>query len=345
MKHLSRSFFKLTKKRLIVFLILLLLVGSGVFFFTRPAKTAASQYATVTRQDIKETISASGTLTGKNRATLKFKTSGKLAYLNVKEGAEVKKGAVIAGLDTQDLSIALQQAQNDYRAKQAAVEKALDEVKDHSKDETFAQKQTRTVAEAARDSAFDSVKAAQRAFQDAVITTPIAGTVVNTDVVSGQTISPTDVIAEIIDWSEIIFEAEVDEADIGRLSLGQKAEVTLNSYSDKTFEGVVEKINPQTKTTSSGTTVILVSINLGTPSIQKIANLNGQVNIITSQVYNALTIPEEAIVDEKYVYVDSDQGKKKVEVVTGLVGENGVEIKSGLAEGDKVITNPQAIKK
>lgn len=338
------KFLKPSKKKVIILVILLLVIGGGIFFFTRDKKTVPLKYTTVTTQNIEEVISASGVLNGKDSSTLKFKTSGKLAYLNIKEGEEVTKGQVIAGLDTQDLSINLQQAQNDFRTKQAAAEKALDDIKNHSSDETFAQKETRTKAEAARDTAYDEVKAAQRAFQDTLITSPISGTVVNTDVVQGQFVSTSDTIAQVVDWEDIYFDAEVDEADISKVKLGQKAKVSLNSYHDKTFMGTVEKINSLTKTTSSGATVIIVRINLGQAPIQKIINLNGQADIIVSEVKNALAVPPESLIDDNSVYVKTDTDKpKKVTVKIGLVGEEMTQITSGLTEGQQIITNPSAV--
>ncbi len=339
------KFLKPSKKKIIILIVLLLIIGGGVFFFTRGKEPVPLKYTAVTKQNIEEVISASGVLNGKDNSTLKFKTSGKLAYLNIKEGDEVTKGQVIAGLDTQDLSIALQQAQNTYRSKQATAEKALDDIKNHSSDETFAQKETRTAAEAARDSAYDSMKAAQRAFQDTVIVSPIAGTVVNTDVVQGQFVSTSDTIAQVVDWEDIYFDAEVDEADISKVKLGQKAKVSLNSYPDKIFIGTVEKINSLTKTTSSGATVIIVRINLGQAPIQKIINLNGQADIIISEVKNTLAVPPESLIDDNSVYVKTDTNQpKKVTVKTGLVGEEMTQITSGLTEGQQIVTNPSAVK-
>lgn len=149
-----------------------------------------------------------------------FKISGKLVYINVKAGDIVTPGQVIAGLDTQDLSITLQQAQNTLRDKQATAQKAEDDVKDYSDDESFTQKVTRTTAQAARDLAFDTVKSAQRAFQDAVITSPIKGVITQAIEVPGQIVTAADVIAQVVDTSAIYFDAEVDETDIGSVAVG-----------------------------------------------------------------------------------------------------------------------------
>ncbi len=330
-----------SRNKVIALIILSAAVFLGFYFFGQK-KPAPLQFAEVKRQDIKATVSSSGTLAGKDTANLKFKSSGKLSFINVKAGDRVYAGQVIAGLDTQDLSITLQQAQNTLRDKQAIAEKAEDDVKDHSKDESFAQKVTRTTAQAARDSAYDAVKAAQRAFQDATIISPIEGIVTQATFIPGQVVGAADLIAQIIDTSSIYFDTEVDEADIGSLSLGQKSEVFLDAYPNQVFKGVVDQIQPQTKTTSSGATVILVRIKLDDLKITFVDKLSGQASIIITEAANALTIPQEALRNDDTVVVQDNGILKSQKITPGIKSDIDVEIKQGLEENEKVLLNPPA---
>lgn len=270
-----------TKYRL--FLLLVVVTFVGYSFWLRP-QSSVPLSTPKEQEDLQTEVSASGKLVGKQVANLKFKAPGKLATLKVKEGDLVSAGALIASLDSQELTIRLQQAQNSLRDKQAAVERALDEVKDHGKDETYSQKATRTAAEAARDNAYDSVREARRAFQDITIYSPIAGSITSqSEIVVGQNITATDLIAQVTDFSEKVFLAEVDESDITKVKLGQRAEVGFNAYSDQIFTGVVSKISSHTKTASSGATVVEVEITLDRSELQPISGLNGTVSIITSE--------------------------------------------------------------
>ncbi|MBI2597533.1 efflux RND transporter periplasmic adaptor subunit [Candidatus Daviesbacteria bacterium] len=326
-------------KFLIAGLIILALVG---FFVFKPKNNAQKlEFTTIKRQDIRSTVSSSGSLSGKNTANLKFKSAGKLAYLNIKEGDKVFAGQVIAGLDTQTLSIALQQAQNTFVSKDAAAKKAEDDVKNHDKDETFAQKETRISTQVARDNAYDSVKEAQRAFGDAVIASPISGLVTQADSLPGQNVSTTDIIAQIVDTSEIIFDTDVDEADIGKISQGLPAEITLDAYGDKIFKGQVNQILPQTKTTASGATVVTVKIKLSDPPQNFVDGLTGQAIIILEEVKNALTIPVDALREDGSVFTQNNQN---IKVKTGIRSDTDVEIKEGLEEKEKVLLNPPAKK-
>lgn len=332
---------KPTKKKIIVLVVLIIIASLGFLLFGRK-KHMPLQFAVVKKQDIQSIVSSSGNLTGKNTANLKFKSSGKLAYVNVKIGDFVKIYQTIAGLDTKDLSITLQQAQNTYRDKQAIAEKAVDDVKDHSSDESFAQKVTRTTAQAARDSAFDSIKAAQKAFEDAVITAPFSGIVTQAIQVIGQNVTATDLIAQIVDTSGIYFDTDIDEADINHITVGSPAQVTLDAYPKEVFRGKVDQILPQIKTTTSGATVATVRIIMDNPKLIFVNGLSGESAIIYATSSQTLTIPQEALRDDSSV-VTSQNNKlveKKVEI--GISSDTDVEIKSGLNEGDKVLLNPPA---
>lgn len=327
-------------RKKIIILVFLIIASLVAYNFIAPKKQVPLQFTTVKKSDIKVTVSSSGTLTGKDSASLKFKSSGKLSYINVKTGDMVSAGQVIAGLDTQDLAIALQQAENTLRDKQAIAQKAEDDVKDHSSDESFAQKVTRTTAQAARDSAFDSVKASRRAFQDAVILSPINGIVIQAIQVSGQIVGGADLIAQVVDITSIYFDTDIDEADISKVLKGLPAEVILDAYPDAVFKGSVEQIIPQTKTTSTGATVVIARIRLDNPKLSFINGLSGQASVIISEQKGALTIPQESLREDNTVLVQTPGGIRSQKVAPGIRSDTDVEIKEGLSEGDKVLLNP-----
>lgn len=332
---------KPSKKKIIILGVILVLVGGYFLFRPKTAATEVLQYAPVKRQNIAATISSSGKLTGKDVVDLKFKSGGKLAYINVKVGDRVEKGAVIAGLDTQQLAIDLQQAQNTYQDKEALAQKAEDDAKNHDKDETFAQKATRTTAQVARDNAYDSVKEAQRAFQDVVIASPITGLITTSSVIPGQIIS-SEVIAQVADFSQFVFDTDIDESDIGKIKLGQNATVVLDAYPDKIFSGKIDKITPQTKTTSQGATVVTIRINLGALEIPPVNGLSGQSAVILESAENVLTIPLEALKDDGTIALKNGQGYYFQKIEVGIRSDTEVEVKSGLNPGDSVVLNPPA---
>lgn len=342
MSRLKKLFWPPSKKKVMIWSILIL-VFFLVFNNFSQKKQPVLQFVQVKKQDIRSIVASSGSLTGKDVANLKFKSSGKLAYINVKAGSIVSGGEVIAGLDTQDLAIKLQQAENTYRDKQATAQKIEDDVKDHASDETFVQRATRTTAQAARDSAYDGVKDAQRAFQDAVLVSPISGLVTQTTGIPGQNVSAADLIAQVVDNSQEVFDTDIDEADIGKISVGQSAEVTLDAYEDQVFNGTVVQVLPQTKTTSTNATVVTIRIKLNTTPKTFVNGLSGQASVILAEVKNALTVPQEALREEdSAVFVRKNGNLSLVKVTPGIKSDTDVEIKEGLNEGDTVLLNPPA---
>ena len=333
---------KPSKKKLIVLGLIILTIILGFNYFGREKQTPF-RFVEVKRQDIRASVFSSGVLTGTNIVNLKFRSSGKLAYINVKVGDKVNNGQRVAGLDTQDLNIVLQQAQNTLRDKQAIALKAEDDVKDHTSDESFAQKVTRTTAQVARDSAFDSVKAAQRDFQDAIISSPITGLVTKVNFVPGQIVGGGDIIAEVVDTTNLYFDTDVDEADIGSITVGQISEITLDSYPQKVFSGKVDQLLPQTKQTSSGATVITVRIKLDNPGITFVNGLSGQASITIAESKNTLVVPQEALRDDNTVVMQDGQGLRPLKITPGIMSDTDVEIKEGLEENNRIILNPPAI--
>lgn len=341
-KHL----FKPSWKKFFLLLLILAIAGGGYwYYYSQNANKEQIKTTFVKKSDVKETVSGSGVLAGKDQATLKFVAAGKLAFVNVKQGDKVTKGQAIAGLDTQELAIRLQQARNTYLAKDATAKRAEDEIKGNDTDENFEQKELRVLAQVDRDNAYDSMRQAQRAFQDTVINSPITGIVIKSDYLPGQNVTAADTIAEIVDNSEMYLDAEVDEADIGKVKLGTTAEVTLNSYPDQVFQGTVTQITPNTQKTDTGATVVVVKIKLDDPSILFVANINGQAEILTQESNNVLVIPTEALVEEKFVFVKAGESYNKTEIQTGLTSDIEIEVKSGLTEGQEVVTNPAAVEK
>lgn len=327
---------RIPKKFLIPAVILILLLTN--FLLTRNNNKIAPQFAQVKRENLRQLVSSSGILTGNKDLDLKFMSGGQLAYLNVGAGDSVFKGQVIAGLDTTQLNINLRTAQNTLRDKRATVDKIRDD-ENGVTNETFAQRQTRTTAEVAQDNAYEGVLAAQKALRDSVMIAPIDGIITNVNVVPGQIISVADVVAHLEDFSKIIFKSDVDESDISKITIDQPAEVTLNAYGDKIFKGKVSEIDLQTRTTSSGATVVTVKVELENANLDQVQGLNGQVNIITSEKDNVLSIPLDALRNGDTVFVRTKFGIRPQKVVTGLATDTNIEIKEGLKEGDEVVVN------
>jgi HlyD family secretion protein len=260
-----------------------------------------------------------------------------LGFVNVGEGDHVKAGEWLMGLNTGDLDAAAQAAYYRYLAADANAKQIEDAVKGHDSDETFAQKTARVTAQTTRDMAYDAWLSARRALDYAVLKAPFDGVAVGiTSNVVGNTVGVTDGLM-VVDPSKLYFEVDVDETDMGKVSVGQAAEVSLDAFPGQKIKGSVTSLGFVSKISSSGATVYPVRVELPKEWLPKLLlGLNGDANLILDVAKNTLSLPSDVIVNGEVTMAGKDV--RKVKVKTGLVGDTDTQILEGLNEGDKVVT-------
>lgn len=301
------------------------------------AKKAEIKTVEVQKQEVKQEITASGKISPLYESTVHSASGGKLIWVGVKEGDSVEKWQAIAVFDKERYEIALRQAQQDVVAADAELVKVYDDISKASGAESFQNKITRTAAEAKKNKAYDAMKLAERNIKDAVVTSPISGTVTKLDINAGEEILAGSEIAKIADTNNIVFKAEVDETDIGKIQPGQAASIILDAFLDKPIESTVFEIGKQSIVTSTGATAFEVSFSLPDPDVYRLG-MNGEATILISQVQNVLTVPVEAVIDEKYVWVGKGDSFAKREIEKGISSDTNVEVTKGLGEGERVLT-------
>ncbi|MAG59590.1 hypothetical protein CMO96_02255 [Candidatus Woesebacteria bacterium] len=322
---------------IIIILVLGYILGIGPFARqTDGVKTVEVKEAT-----IRQTVSASGTLLAKQYAKLHFQTLGKLSLLKVEKGDQVSKGQTIASLDTMSLRATLEKENSDLRSAEATVAKVLDEVKGHDDDESLEQREDRTVAEVARDKAYWDQQKAEKALQDAILKSPVSGTVVDiSSMVVGQNVTAADTI-EIVDLDGFVFRALVDEIDYGTIKLGQKAEVFLDAFSDEIFEGEVVFIGASMTKTTSGTTAIPVEVKL-VQDARFVHGVNGDIEFLTKEAGGVIVIPASVVTrdeDGEFVFLVKGGIARMQKVTLGIETDSEVEVTDGLKTGDVIVTD------
>lgn len=182
------------------------------------------------------------------------------------------------------------------------------------------------------------------------IASPIDGIVLSRDVEVGDAVSSILVLGSsatlvmtIGDTSKVYVKGKVDESDIGRVYLGQPARIKVESFKDKTFNGVVTKISPMGVEKDNVTTFeVRVSIDNATGELK--AEMTANAEIILDEHKNVLQIPEGAIIYDKdrkaSVQVPdphAKDGERKMAINIGISNGAKTEVLSGLKEGDQVI--------
>lgn len=146
----------------------------------------------------------------------------------------------------------------------------------------------------------------------------------------GEMVNTQTPIAVIGDKNEFVMELQVDEYDIGKIRLGQKVFVNMDSYKGKVFEATITKIQPLMNERSRS---FEVEASFTTRPTDLYPNLTVETNTLISTKNNALTIPRSYLINENYVVLKNGQKRK---VVTGLKDYQRVEIVSGLSKDDLV---------
>lgn len=306
----------------------------------------------ISRGDLKIFIASSGKIEAEEKANLDYNYAGWITDLPVKENDSVSKGEVVARIDPTEAEKNLSAAEASYRSAKSALEKIIDDI--HlfqygnggfgnvgTANETQTQKTARQQAEEAVNIANDNLLKARNILSKSVLKSPFDGTVTR---VSAQLNESTSAfsqqpIIQIVDFSTLYFDAEIDQENSGLVETGQKATVTLDAKKDKPLDGIITEIANSTRTTPENDQVLPVKIRLNSTEGLKLGWV-GDVTIDLKTVQNVLLVPKRAI---EYV-----NGKSSVRVNSGFftklkpvsLGEfDGVnwQVKEGVEENEVIL--------
>jgi HlyD family secretion protein len=182
------------------------------------------------------------------------------------------------------------------------------------------------------------------------IISPIDGVVLSRDVEIGDAVSSILVLGSsatlvmtLGDTSEVYVKGKVDESDIGKVYLHQPARIKVESFKDKTFNGVVTKISPM-GVEKDNVTTFEVRVSINNPGGELKAEMTANAEIILEEHKNVLQIPEGAIMYDKDKKASVEvpdpsakDGKRKVAVKIGISNGAKTELLSGLKLGDEVV--------
>jgi HlyD family secretion protein len=215
--------------------------------------------------------------------------------------------------------------------------------------QTAARSQT-AVARAEVEKARAALERAETDLKYATIVSPMDGLVLSRDVEVGDAVSSILVlgseatrIMSIGDVSEVYVLGKVDEADIGKVFLGQPARIVVESFKDKKFDGKVTKISPLGVEKDNVTTFeVRVSIRNATGELK--TNMTANAEIILQEKKGVLLVPESSVVydRERKPSVEvpdpsAPDGMRKVAVTLGISNGVKTELVKGLKEGDQVV--------
>ncbi|MBC8014317.1 MAG: efflux RND transporter periplasmic adaptor subunit [Sporomusaceae bacterium] len=324
-------------------IVLALLLAVGVVIYLYKGKTAVAPVGAtvkVERGKVVSMVSATGTISPVNLVDISSKISGLIKEMKVKENDQVTVGQVLLVLDDTHLRAMVDQAQARLNNVAGIYERT-------KKLEAMG-----AVATQALDTSRSDYSIAQASYNDAisqlndtVIRSPINGQVIGKPTPAGQAVAPgvstPMVLLTVADMSLMQIETQVDESDIGKMQVGLKATFTVDAYPEKIFSGVVSRISQKANIVSN---VVYYKVLVDVDAAENLLKptMTARVSINVAESKNTLTVPLTAVKSangSKYVVVVKDGKNQNTTVITGITGEDRIEILSGLGEDDQVLAS------
>ena len=309
------------KKILALVVLAAVLALGGFYLLKNKGNTIQFKTAKVSRGDIRATVTATGTVSAVTTVLVGTQVSGSVKQIFVDFNSPVKKGQLLAQIDPALSEARVSQARANLQAAAANVEKAETTLRDADRTlernrtlfaKDFIARSDLDTADTNRLSALAqlNVAKAQMEQQKAAlnqeettlsytrILSPVDGTVISRNVDIGQTVAAsfqTPTLFSIAeDLTRMQIDTSVDEADIGRIKVGQSVQFTVDAYPDNTFPGKVSEIR-NAPTTVQNVVTYNVVVKVANPELKLKPGMTANVSIITALEKGVLKVPNASL--------------------------------------------------
>lgn len=355
------------------------LLALGLLFF-RGTLSPAVQVETATVSQVYPSqaftlLNASGYVVAQRKAAVASKTTGRLEWLGVEEGSRVKQGEVLARLESLDAVALRDQAAANLNTARHTLEQAKGELLDAGR--SFARQKELisqgivaqaeydvaearfTKGKAAAEGAESAIKAAAAVLRGAeialdytLIRAPFDAVVLTKNADVGDIITPLGAAANakaavvsIADMGSLEVEADVSEANLEKIRIGQPCEITLDAFPDSRFRGELHTIVP---TADRSKATVMVKIRFLDKDRRILPEMSAKVSFLERPVTVGERQPKTAVNPAVVVTRDGHQslflikGDQVTEVHVTLGSRIGemIEVKSGVKSGEKIAAKP-----
>ena len=369
-------------KLIIAVIIALIFIGTFVFLWqkSQPKEVVYNEFTPKT-ESIQKTTIITGKIEPRNEVNIKPQISGIIAELYKDAGDYVNAGDVIAKVkvipDMSQLSSAemrvsladinLKQAQTDFQRIENLYNQKLVSADEYDKSKLALNqsKQEKLAAVDALEVVRDGVSQSNAKASSTLVRSTISGVIldipvkVGNSVILSNTFNDGTTIATVANMNDLIFRGNIDETEVGQLTMGIPMKITIGALQDLKFDAALEYISPKAvESNGANQFEIKASVKIATPAASKPtttpdgspsgmdkirSGYSANAEIVLAKAENVLTVPESAIEfsgDSTFVYVlVGSPNKKNYErrpVTTGLSDGVNIEIKKGLTAKDKV---------
>ena len=359
-------------KLIIAIIVALIFIGTFVFLYqkSQPEPVVYNEFTTKTG-DVSKTTLITGKIEPRNEVNVKPQISGIITDIYKEAGDIVQAGEVIAKVkvipDMSQLSSAesrvrlaeinAKQAQVDYDRDKVLFDKHLITAESFDKvSQTLHQAQEEVKAATdALEVVRDGVSKSNASASSTLIRSTISGVILDIPVKVGNTVILSNTfndgttIATLANMKDLIFRGNIDETEVGQLSIGVPMKITIGALQDVKLNASLEYISPKAvENNGANQFEIKAAIDVkGAKSLRSGYSANAEIVLQTAK--NVLTIPESAVEfsgDSTFVYLVKGKGEQKTyerhPVTIGISDGVNIEIKKGLTKKD-IVRGPQVV--
>ncbi len=296
-------------KKIVAILFVIVLSGAGWWYFNQGGDAVVSPYrfVTVEQGDLEAVVSSTGTIEAVTTVEVGTQVSGIVSNIYVDFNDHVRKGQIIARIDTTLLVSAVRDAQANLERDIAQLEQATREYKRIKElyDKQFSTdvdynlaKYNLDVAKAATKSGQYSLDRARQNLSYATIRAPISGVVIERNVDVGQTVAASFSAPQLFliarDLSQMQILAAVDESDIGRIKQGQEVRFTVQAFDDRSFTGTVRQVRLQSSTQENVVNYTVV-VDVENKDGSLLPGMTATVEFVIEKASNVTMVPNAAL--------------------------------------------------
>lgn len=294
----------------------------------------AVEVTPVVEGSIARSVTVSGVIEPIRTVGVNSQVSGALLALAVEEGDRVSRGQPLARVDDRELRAQLEAAEASYQVAAASLERA--EQLRERRVITLPEYERERTAEAAARAQLDQLRTR---IAYTVIGAPVSGVVTEKRVEAGDLVAPQTRLFTIADVSTLVVRVGVSELDVVQLQVGDPATVGLDAYAGRSFAGRIRRVFPSA---DPATRLVPVEVELTSadPAVARPGFL-ARVTFALGAHDGVLLVPASALIGgagSQSVFVLEEGTAVRRTVTTGMTSEGRVEILTGLAAGDPVIS-------
>lgn len=361
-----------------LWLLVLLACAGGAYYVFGYQAAIAVEVVTVSQaypSQAHTQLNATGYVVAQRKAAVASKATGRLEWLNVREGSEVKANEIIARLENKDVTASLQQTRASVAVARANLEQGLAEMRDaeralaRSRDllaKNFVSASAHDVVVARHEKAVASisglkasiavaeanVRSAEVAVEQTLIRAPFDGVVLTKNANVGDVITPFSsalgsqaAVVTMADMSTLEVEADVSESNLAKVKPDQPCEIQLDALPGQRLRGVVHRLVP---TVDRAKATVLAKIRFVDRDPRVLPEMSAKVAFLAQETQESQRAPRTvlqpgAIVERngrRIVFTVRDGKAVETPVVTGERIGDMYTVTQGVKPGDKVVNKP-----